>query len=193
VWHLSIHSGSELVGRSIPRPERHGGACLRRVLDVARSAESAAKTAGRDALQIAVCRRSGEHASALCPWEMSESLEQWVVAFQNDASDRWAYHLRAELPTLGMLEPDAIQAEIRRQIERSETTGKDAFNPQQIAERFAEYLRWRLSDDRRPKDREFIERLPSPEARDRELTRRALEGFITLCQSASFLARGRDE
>jgi hypothetical protein len=50
-----------------------------------------------------------------------------------------------------------------------------------------------MSDARRPADPEFTSRFASREQQDRELTRRALEGFITLCQSASFLARGRDE
>ncbi|MCR4413895.1 MAG: type III-B CRISPR-associated protein Cas10/Cmr2, partial [Thermoguttaceae bacterium] len=43
----------------------HYKADLRFALRQARDAEKAAKKAGRDALQIAVCRRSGEHATAL--------------------------------------------------------------------------------------------------------------------------------
>jgi CRISPR-associated protein Cmr2 len=174
---------------------------LQRAIEAARRAERAAKDSGRDALQIAVCRRSGEHASAACPWSRPDtlagvdSIAAWVDKFRlnRTVSDRWAYHLRRESETLGGLDAEAIQAEIRRQIERSEQSTKNAFPPQEMATVFEAYRRWRMSDARRPADPEFTSRFASREQQDRELTRRALEGFITLCQSASFLARGRDE
>ncbi|HQU45900.1 MAG TPA: type III-B CRISPR-associated protein Cas10/Cmr2, partial [Pirellulales bacterium] len=106
---------------------------LRFALGQARQAEKAAKTAGRNALQIAVCRRSGEHATALCPWEFAETVQHWVHAFlpQNGspgASDRWAYHLRQELDTLCGLPPEAMQAEIKRQLGRAEEATRRRFS-----------------------------------------------------------------
>jgi len=72
---------------------------LRFVLERARDAEKAAKAAGRDALVVTVCRRSGEHTSALVPWDFLPTVDGWVNGFLNKASDRWAYRLRADLPT----------------------------------------------------------------------------------------------
>jgi len=166
---------------------------LRFALGAARNAEKAAKGANRDALQILACRRSGEHATALCPWDLAGSISDWVERFSQDASDRWAYHLRADLPTLRGLPVEAIRAEIRRQIGRSEEETKRKFPPEDMTGVFERYRQELLTERRRPRDGKFLQAFPTREEQDRELTGRALEGFITLCQSASFLARGRDE
>src|SRR5262249_61707874 len=93
---------------------------LRFALDRARRAEKNAKDGGRDALSITVCRRSGDHSSALCPWEYLPTVTAWVSAFLARASTRWAYRLAADLPTLRGLDVGAMRAEIRRQVGRSE-------------------------------------------------------------------------
>lgn len=162
---------------------------LRFALEAARKAEKAAKNAGRDALQIAACRRSGEHATALCPWKFVDRLDGWVQSFaQDDASDRWAYHLRGEAETLQGLGPAAMRAEIQRQINRSEELTRKLFGEgdpemagQRLADAFDEYRRATRppQDDGSPGQRRFS---------DRE----AFSQFVTLCQTASFLARGRD-
>ncbi|MBM4092742.1 MAG: type III-B CRISPR-associated protein Cas10/Cmr2, partial [Planctomycetes bacterium] len=181
---------------------------LRFALDEARKAEKTAKDAGRDALQITVCRRSGEHATALCPWGDNEddsnwtdqerfscvrTLQSWIGSFIEGASDRWAFHLRGELPTLQALPEDAMKSEIRRQINHAEEKTREAFPPDAMSAVFGAYRQSLLSEKRRPQDAFFTKRFPTREEQDRELTGRALKGFITLCQSASFLARGRDE
>jgi CRISPR-associated protein Cmr2 len=161
---------------------------LRFALDAARKAEKAAKNAGRDALQIAACRRSGEHATALCPWEFVDRLDAWVQSFAQDASDRWAYHLRSETEILQGLGPEAMRAEIQRQINRSEEATRTLFgegDPEMAGRRLTgAFDEYRLAsrppeDDGSPGQRRFS---------DRE----AFSQFVTLCQTASFLARGRD-
>ncbi|MCS7304969.1 MAG: type III-B CRISPR-associated protein Cas10/Cmr2 [Thermoguttaceae bacterium] len=186
---------------------------LRFALEQARLAEKRAKDSGRDILCITLCRRSGEHQTALCPWEFVETVQGWVQAFLPKvegakkipgASDRWAYHLYQELPTLEGLplamqaDPsaqqmaqgrglsvedlalEAIQAELRRQMNRAEeATRKRLFGPNfqqagdQLAQQFASYRQ-------QMKDRNYP-------------VGQLLRHFLTLCQMASFLARRREE
>lgn len=162
---------------------------LRFALGEARTAEKAAKNAGRDALQITACRRSGEHATALCPWDFVDEVERWVQIFSQRASDRWAYHLRAELDTLQSLEVGAMQAELRRQIGRSEESTRRLFgdgDPKAAGQRLvAAFDAYRTATRPASNDGQ-----PAP----RRLTDgQAFAQFVSLCQSASFLARGRDE
>ena len=141
---------------------------LRFALDAARDAEKAAKGAGRNMLQVVACRRSGEHAAALCPWDFLDTVQGWVEAFSAGASDRWAYQIREELPTLSGLDQEAVMAEIRRQIGRTEKTTQNRLPPDTLASAFEAY-------------------------RSAMPTANVLEGFVTLCQTASFLARGREQ
>ncbi len=157
---------------------------LRFALDQARAAEHAAKEAGRDTLFVAACRRSGEHAVAQCPWTFVKTVDDWVGAFRHEASDRWAYHLRALLPTLGALPTKAMQAEIRRQVNRSETETRQALGEQSETSTTAGDL---LADA----FGQFHDCLASRDARTPVTPSRSLEQFITLCQTAAFLARGR--
>ncbi len=157
---------------------------LRSALNAARRAEKQAKASGRNALVITVCRRSGEHTSALCPWEFVTPVAGWVQAFlpqdgSPGASDRWSYHLYGELPTLSGLVPEAMRAEISRQVNRAEKAtrsrlgGKNADAGSIVASQFDDYL-------------ELVAQRGLKAAT-------AVTGFVTLCQTASFLARGRDE
>lgn len=133
---------------------------LRFVLEQARKAEHAAKEAGRDRLALAVCRRSGEHSSAVVPWGFVPTVGAWVKAFRDGASDRWAYKLRAELPVVEE-STEMFKLELRRQLNRTEDDTKRLLAPSGLLAAFDE--------------------LPNPRT------------FVTLVQSASFLARGRDE
>ncbi len=181
---------------------------LRFALQQARQAERQAKDGGRDALVVTVCRRSGEHRSALCPWSFVPRVEAWVEAFGGsagssgsaggasgspsstadgraglEASDRWAYHLRAELEVLQQLPAEAVEAEIRRLVNRSERPTREALGEgggktagDVLVEAFRELRSSRV--DGQPRFASAGE---------------ALDHFVTLCQTASFLARGRDE
>ena len=65
--------------------------------------------------------------------------------------------------------------------------------PDVFVTEFETYLRFTLDEQRRPRDEGFLRRFPTRDGQDEELAGRAFQGFINLCQTASFLARGRDE
>lgn len=149
---------------------------LRAALQVARDAERAAKCAGRDAVGIAVCRRSGERSMAVCPWSFLKRLDDWRRTFAS-ASDRWAYSLARDAETLAALPEAAVQAEIKRHLQRAEVR---LFQPDDVAGAFREYLEFRRN------------RKAASEPEERNPLQGPVQSFVTLCQTASFLARGRD-
>jgi CRISPR-associated protein Cmr2 len=168
---------------------------LRLALDAVRGAEKRAKKSGRDALALAVWRRSGEHPGALLGWNFILAMERWTTAFGEGASDRWTYHLRAELEALQGLPAAAMAAEIRRQVSRAEPETRRLFDPdskgdgagERLAKEFDDYRKWRTGklheEDERPK-------VKKGQTNEHAI---ALADFVTLCQSASFLARGREQ
>jgi CRISPR-associated protein Cmr2 len=143
---------------------------LRLALQAARDAEKQAKSAGRDALGLRVVRRSGEDSSAVVGWGQVGALQALVNDFRAGASDRWTYRLRAELPTLGALPEGAFRGETCRLLDRMEAPPdwQQAFRDRVL--QFWDDYRGRRGD--------------GPDTR---------ADFVTLCQSASFLARGRDQ
>ncbi len=174
---------------------------LRFALDKAREAEKEAKSAGRDAMRILACRRSGEHAGAWCGWEFVDTLQQFVQVFLPDtsqeregASDRWAYHLRKESGILEGLPIEAMSAEIARLVNRSEREtrellaalpgGGDASRAGElVAEIFNTYAALHVVAHSRT----------GKQTSEMESAQAAFRDFVTLCQTASFLARGRDQ
>lgn len=152
---------------------------LRTALDAAREAEKQAKNAGRDVLVITTCRRSGERASAVCPWPFVDRVARWTEGFRGKASDRWAYHLRGELATLRGLSVGAMEAEIRRQVSRAEEATKKVFKPDDVAADFQSFRQ----------TRKRVQEQEQPRFADAAT---ALSHFLTLIQTASFLARGRE-
>jgi CRISPR-associated protein Cmr2 len=158
---------------------------LRFALATAREALKSAKDAGQDLLQVVACRRSGMHAAAFCPWEFVGTVQTWIEAFTADASDRWAYQLCEELPTLKGLSHEAVLAEIRRHVGRMDKPTRDALPPDDLAAAFDTYRRAMLADARRP-----LQETVSRNEQDRQLASAALESFVALCHTASFLARG---
>lgn len=146
---------------------------LRFVLDAARRAEKAAKAGGRNALALTICRRSGEHSTAMVPWDLVGRLVNLVDFFRRGASDRWAYALRAELPGLEDVPPEGFDAEARRLVARMDDTD--------MRERLGNWV-----DDFLKEYRKSMQEKGRGESEIRR-------DFVTLCQSASFLARGRDD
>lgn len=169
---------------------------LQLALREARQAERAAKDGGRDALQVTVCRRSGPKTSAFCDWATAKCVERWRRAFGAGASDRWTYHLGGEAPTLaGMpLEKEkwlqAICAEIRQVVNRAEEGTRRLLGggePKKAGEAMAgAFRRYFQGRGERAAQKGCPWRL---ELSDRH---RGLGEFLTLCQAASFLARGRE-
>lgn len=155
---------------------------LRAALAAARAAEKQAKAAGRNALCVRVVRRSGEDSSAVVGWEQAGALQELVDDFvspgpgREGASDRWAYRLRAELVTLDALGDGPFRAELVRLLGRVEQA------PEGFARRVVglwdAYTRFCQQPERCGDNGPMIA---------------ARTFFVTLCQSASFLARGRDE
>lgn len=152
---------------------------LRLALQDARAAEEHAKKTGKDALVITVRRRSGEHTAAVCPWSFTETVEQWRQAFASGASDRWMYHLHAIRTTLELLPVEAIKAEMCRRLRRTEQDTPSLIPPDRLAEALDHFYEATIEGDQTARLRI-------------ESTSVALRQFLTLCQSASFMARGRD-
>lgn len=152
---------------------------LRLALQDVRRAEKHAKDTGKDALVITVRRRSGEHTSALCPWDFAPTVQNWQRGFAEGASDRWAYRLYAERPALEQLPVDAIKAEVRRQLSRAEAPTPSLIAPDDLVAAFDRLRGATIAADGGSK-----ERFPSMDV--------ALRAFLILCHTASFLARGRD-
>jgi len=144
---------------------------LRLALEAARNAEKKAKKYGRNALTLAVWRRSGEHAEAMMEWDFADDVIKWIGLFIENASDRWAYRLRQELPVLQGIECDAFKAEIKRLIVKG-SDEKVKFEEKDVLEAFDKYYAKMIKRGR-----------PDESIR---------ADFVTLIQSTSFLARGRD-
>jgi CRISPR-associated protein Cmr2 len=148
---------------------------MRLVLEAARRAEKLAKNAGRDRLGISIMRRSGEHTTEPCGWDAVHEIQHLVELNLKGASDRWTYQLRGELEILeSFADKSAHEREIRRLLDRSEGEIKLCFgNVQKL---------WEILHQPTKVDRE-------PE----KFKENPLKTFTILCQSASFLARGRDD
>jgi CRISPR-associated protein Cmr2 len=113
-------------------------------------------------------------------------VEKWVEAFDNGASDRWAYHLRQEEPTLSALPIEAIQAEIKRQLDRAESETKRLLGngrPEAVGDVFAEHYK---------KYRAAMQRKKTEGQSGDQGGKTFFTEFVTLCQTASFLGRGKE-
>ncbi|MBI5514311.1 MAG: type III-B CRISPR-associated protein Cas10/Cmr2 [Deltaproteobacteria bacterium] len=144
----------------------HARSSLRGALEAARRAERRAKDAGRNALALAVARRSGEHTTVVTAWGEESArcklLEAVQTAFREGATDRWVYALRREVPSLGTLPREAFCAELRRHLGRAELSAT------------------------------LRERLTAPVLALWKSHPGSQEEFCVLLQSMSFLARGRE-
>lgn len=173
---------------------------LREAMDIARRTEKTAKEQGRDRLALTILRRSGEHTTAACLWDNSEHLVRLVEWFKKGMTDRWAYHLRAVLEQLVDPEPhylsyaaveksnnarrvtipeipEILDMELRRLVHRAE------FKP--------------LGDDGNPIEpaalRSQLETIWNALRKGKDDPVRLRTNALTLIQSASFLARGKEE
>ncbi len=180
----------EAFGKALPGATLSGGIAvvhykedLRFALGQVRAAEKAAKKISRaklspgespkkDALALTICKRSGEHATVVMGWDETAKLQELVAEFKASASDRWAYKLRAELETLKALPLEAGRAEALRLVGRGENA-TDQFKSV-IDSLFGAYQK-QMQD-------------PARDWLDADI----LTGFVGLCQTASFLARGKE-
>lgn len=165
---------------------------LRFALEEARQSNKRAKDSGRNLVGLTLCRRSGPHSWLLIPWGFLDVMDEWVEAFSGKngtpaASDRWAYHLYQELPTLEGLPVEIFQAELRRQVERCDKATKERLSPdspkgasERLVQQFSRY--YELMKSRRDRTQ------GGGEPEDREVLRQ----FVAICQAASFLTRRRE-
>lgn len=149
---------------------------LRFALEQSREAEKLAKSTGRNRLVLRVCRRSGEHTTAGLSWDACETFQKLIEHFISGATDRWAYKLRAVAEQL--LPPDDSQSLIDISLLDSELS--------RLLKR-AEDLPPKMPGDVKQL-RSQVEQMSAAGS-----DRAQFLDFITLCQSASFLARGRDQ
>ena len=154
---------------------------LRLALRSARTAERQAKEGGKNVVNLHFMRRSGEHAGATLPWPLASWFTDLTQLFATGATDRWAYRLRAELPVLATrdLPCEAITAEIRRLGNRIDDPSWKSYAESRSSRPGELIASWW---------REYREAL-SPRNADFE---QMLVSFVTLCQGAAFVARGRE-
>lgn len=154
---------------------------LRVAIAAARQACKMAKDTGRDALSLAVQKRSGEHANVLLTWPSIQLFEHWMMVFEQDASDRWVYVLRRELETIAALGADAFSTELVRLLNRAEPPTPKLFreeSPVPLDEAWRAWLEM------------WSSRLKG--TRIQETVKRAAEQFVLALLSASFVVRGGD-
>ncbi len=151
---------------------------LRLALEAARKAEKTAKDGGRNWLALHFMRRSGEHSETGLPWEFAAWFQKLVRIFAAGATDRWAYRLRQELPSLkgNELPEAAVSAEIRRLVDRTQKDDKVSGSARPSGEEAEQW--WRTFSE--------------AEQQGRRSSAEPLETFTLLCQGASFVARGHD-
>lgn len=160
---------------------------LRDSLAHARAAEKRAKEAGRNAVAVAAVRRSGEHRTTLLTWDRLEELDAWVKAFSDGASDRWAYQLMTDVTSLVRLPDEALEAELRRRIARSDDGTKAAIQETFGADKdtaAGEVVAMRFRDFKEKHIAHFGTQTPATNY---------LEEYLAFVQTASFIARGREE
>jgi CRISPR-associated protein Cmr2 len=160
---------------------------LRDVLQAARDAEHEAKQSGRDALGIAVLKRSGEHLKVVCPWDFVPSLERFVAAFKAGASDRWSYRLSKESETLCSLPEAAVESAIKQVVDHGETASLTALACALAEDPGADHKVAGVLVSKLFRKFKAIR-----DSRVQLKQERAFSDFITLIQVASFLARGRE-
>jgi len=151
---------------------------LRAALRAAWQAERSAKRAGRNIIQLIICRRSGEHTAVYCPWGFVARLCRLLDAFAAGASDRWLHAFAAELPVLSGLPLPAVEAELARLVNRSDEPTRRALSGPAGRDAGGE-LAGALRD--------YLQQLDP--ARRRMGQSEAIEQFCLLVQAASFLAR----
>ncbi|MCL5271196.1 MAG: type III-B CRISPR-associated protein Cas10/Cmr2 [bacterium] len=158
---------------------------LQDAIQAAREAEKMAKKAGRDRFRLSILRRSGEHTTAVAPWICVDEVDGLVSEFRAGKSDRWAYQLRAGCATM----LDGANAKLDGELAASLCAMIDAD---------AHRLIKRKNEGEVPEDAEnvwdrLVEKLINQVQGKGSPPLKARETALILVQSASFLARGKEE
>lgn len=106
----------------------HHMADLRTVVEAARAIEERAKREGRDALGVAVLKRSGERREGVWPWFLgdgggtsAEVMGRWREAFRSPLSRRIIADLAAERAVAELGRADALERRLRLLLRRHHT------------------------------------------------------------------------
>ncbi len=137
---------------------------LRAALQAARDAEKESKSNGKNRMTLRFMRRSGEHSRCDLSWKIANWFEGISNAFSSGLSDRWLYQIRRESSVLSHLPSDAVNAEIKRLINRSQ-----AMEDVKAIDQWWPHYRLHTKN-----------------------SNSQLENFIQLCLGAAFIARGVD-
>ncbi|MCY4223882.1 MAG: type III-B CRISPR-associated protein Cas10/Cmr2 [Bacteroidetes bacterium] len=143
---------------------------LRAALQAARDAEKESKSNGKNRVTLRFMRRSGEHSRCDLSWKLANWFEDISNAFSSGLSDRWLYQLRRESSVLSHLPSNAVNAEIKRLINRSQAM-EDVKASSEVTSIDQWWPHYRLHT----KD-----------------SNSQLGNFIQLCLGAAFIARGVD-
>jgi CRISPR-associated protein Cmr2 len=157
---------------------------LRYALSVGRTSERNAKQIDRsgtkpkkkNALSIAICRRSGDHSLATLSSTCVPDFVRLIQWFRDGVSDRWMYKLYDESPALVAVGQDAFSCEMLRLAKRSEYKTKHHKKEflSALSEAWERYFEEMKGPGRSWEDSD------------------AIFNFVELLKSASFLARGRE-
>ena len=166
---------------------------LREALQEARNAEIIAKNSGRDCLALKILRRSGEHTTTVFPWDCIEHVVNLISQFKDPQgkTDRWSYDLRAEW---NQIIGDALLPKEKKTSDSNEEEKQRNNLLGQIID--AELKRRLRRSDNAPEGGEDIwsgirdSILEKLEDENKGLVAR--DTTLTLIQSASFLARGKE-
>ncbi|MDX1971930.1 MAG: type III-B CRISPR-associated protein Cas10/Cmr2 [Candidatus Sumerlaeia bacterium] len=160
---------------------------LGEALQFAREAEKEAKTHGKNQACLRVCRRSGEHATAFLPWDKVAEFEGVLNAFVVGASDRWSYKVRR------------IMDELVDKRVKIESGSKDSSDLEHLAPvidlEFARICQHAFPGHLNDKFQLFHDTWKAfcGIGEKQKATLEQQRNAITLIQSASFMARGREE
>ena len=163
-------------------------------MEEAEKAEKMAKNSGRNCMALKIIRHSGIQTTSVIPWKCVDYMENFIRDFQNGVTDRWSYHAVAEWKLInpglsedGKSDPETdginvckiMDSEVMRLIRRSDMD-------EQIMKNMI--TRWN-------KITRFLE-FEIPQGKKKNATNPkilAIDNALNLIQSASFLARGREE
>lgn len=154
----------------------------------AQRAEEVAKREGRNALGIALLKRSGADVELVIEWEQVPALLDLQRLFAAGLSDRWLYRLARTLPDLHPdLDRAALGAVVAHSVKRIEVAREDLAGLRELLQldsaADSDAVRQALREHVATQFADWQGRAPG---------RVALERFIKFGMIASFLQRGRD-
>ena len=167
---------------------------LRDSMEAAEKAEKKAKNSGRNCAALTIIRHSGIQTTSVIPWKCIDYMQELIHDFQDGASDRWSYQAIGEWKLINpaLSKPDKFEkekntinvckimdAEVKRIIGRSDLDEKTKVKTINRWKKITRFMEFKIAQGKK-KDSEH----PMIQA---------IDNALILIQSASFLARGKEE